>query len=129
MISQDPVVIAKAVIASHERYAAAGDLDGIMSNGTEDIVMMVPGVPLIQGIEAGRDFYRGMLAQGRWEFVHDYDGAIATGDAVILHGVARITFTPTGGQPVKLANNFLLVLRKQSEGTYRFSRVAFAPSA
>jgi ketosteroid isomerase-like protein len=51
MINQDSVANAKAVVASHERYAAAGDLAGIMSNGTEDVVMMVPGVPLLMEVK------------------------------------------------------------------------------
>lgn len=127
--AEDPVKIAKDVIASHERYAGAADLDGVMSNVADDIVALAPGSPLVLGRQAFREFYRGFLAMGRSEFGHDYDGATVVGDTVLLHGVARGTLTPTGGEPTKFANNFLLVLKKQADGKLRFWRIAFAPSA
>ena len=110
--AEDPVTLAKEVVVSDERFAAAADLDRVMSNFADDIVVLVPDTPLVRGREALREFYRGILAQGRWEFGHDYEGAVATGDAVILHGVARGTLTPPGGQPSEFANNLLLILRK-----------------
>lgn len=33
----------------HERFAAAGDLEGIMSNVADDIVVVAPGSSLVQG--------------------------------------------------------------------------------
>ena len=127
--ADDPITAAKAVVASHERFAAAADLDRVMSNVADDVVVRVPNAPLVRGWAAFRELYRGMLALGRWEFGHDYEGAVAAGDAVILDGVARGTLAPKGGQSSKFANNFLIVLRKQSDGKFRFSRIAFAPSS
>ena len=126
---EDPVVAAKDVIAAHEGFAAAGDLDQVMTNFADDVVLLVPGTPLVRGRDAFREFYRGILAQGQWEFLHHYEGAIATGDAVILDGVSRGTFTPPGGQPSEFANNFLIVLRKQSDGRFRISHATFAPDS
>lgn len=125
----DPVGSAKEVVASHERFAAAADLDGVMSNSADDIVVLIPDAPLVKGKQAFREFYTTLLALGRWEFGHDYEGAVATGDVVVLHGVARGTLTPAGGEPAAFANNFLLVLKNQPDGKFRLWRISFAPSA
>lgn len=127
--AQDAVKDAKDVVASHERVAAAADLEGVMRNVSEDVVVLVPGTPLVKGKQAFREFYKNMLSTGRWAFGHDYEGAEAVGDSVVLHGVARGTLTPSGGPASKFANNFVLVLKKQADGKFRFWRIAFAPSA
>lgn len=93
---------AREVIRSHEAYTGAGDLDGVMSNAADDLVVLVPDAPLIEGKDAFREFYSGPLAMGRWEFVHEYDGAAVTGDAVVLHGVARGTVHRPGASQARL---------------------------
>jgi ketosteroid isomerase-like protein len=125
----DAVKDAKDVIASHERFAAAADLDGVMSNIADDVVALASGAPLVQGKQAFREFYRGLLAMGRWELRHEYDGAAVVGDTVLLHGVSRGTIAPTRSEPTKFANNFLLVLKKQPDGKLRMWRIAFAPNS
>ncbi len=119
---------AKAVMASHEQFAKAGDLDGIMTNVADDIVMLAPDAPLVQGRDAFREFYTGLLGVGQWDLGHDYEGAEVVGDTVLLHGVARGTLTLNDGDTTALANNFLLVLRRQADGKLRVWRGAFAPS-
>jgi ketosteroid isomerase-like protein len=125
----DAVGAAKAVVAAHERIVASGDLDAIMTNVAEDVVVLVPDTPLVKGKGACRELYKNFLAAGRWDFAHEYDGASATGDAVVLHGVARGTLSPSGQPASRFANNFVLVLKKQADGKFRLWRVAFAPSA
>lgn len=125
--SGDPIAEAKAVVADHETAAMAGNLDGVLANVAPDIVVLTAGEPLIEGPEAFRDFYGELLAAGRWEFGHDYTGDEAVGDLVALHGVARGTLTPHEGEPAAFANNFILLLRRQADGRFRFWRVAFAP--
>lgn len=119
---------AKAVVQSHERFARAGDLDGIMSNVAEDIVVLADETPLIKGKAAFRDVYAGYLQAGTLDFGHDYEGAAVVADTVLLHGVARGTLIPPSGQPTPFANNFILVLKRQPNGSFQFWRIAFAPS-
>jgi len=119
---------AKAVVQSHERFARAGDLDGIMSNVAEDIVVLADETPLIKGKAAFRDVYAGYLKAGTFDFRHDYEGAAVVANTVLLHGVARGNFIPPSGQPSPFANNFILVLKRQPDGRFQFWRIAFAPS-
>jgi len=124
----DMIAAAKDVMRSHEEFAAAGDLEGVLSNAANDIVLLTAGVELVEGKDSFRDFYEGLLALGSWQFDHDYGGADVLGDAVVLHGVARGTLTPPEGEPSSFANNFVLVLRSQPDGSLKVWRVAFAPA-
>jgi ketosteroid isomerase-like protein len=128
MSTTDPVEQAKAVVASHEEFARTGNLDGIIENMAEDVVALAPDAPLVVGKEAMRQFYTALLSMGVWDFGHDYGRAEVVGDLVLLHGVARGSLSPEGEAPNEFANNFILTLRKQVDGKYRFWRVAFAPS-
>jgi len=125
----DAINQAKAVIRSHEECVAASDLEGVMGNMAEDVVMLAPGSPLIQGRDSVRAFYEGLLSMGHSEFTHDYDGAEEVGDLVILHGVARGSLTPREGTPDHFANNFILTLKRDETGRYLAWRGAFAPGA
>jgi ketosteroid isomerase-like protein len=100
-----------------------------MSNFGDDVVIMMPDTPLIIGRASARALYASLLKAGSFDFTHDYKGAEASGEAVFLHGVARGTFTPAGGIAAPFANNFLLVLKKQTDGKYRFARIAVSPEA
>lgn len=128
MSPSDPITEAKEVIRSHEEYAMAGDLDGVLSNMAEDIVALAGGSPLVEGIEAFRDFYSEILAIGDVEFGHDYSGGVTVGDLVILHGVSRGSFSTKEGEEIPVENNFIHTLRRGSDGRLKVWRVAFAPA-
>lgn len=128
MTSSDPIAEAKAVIRSHEEYAMAGDLDGVVSNVADDVVALASGAPLVEGAEAFRDFYRGIMAIGEVTFGHEYSGAAAVGDLVILHGVSRGAFTTAEGEEIPFENNFIHTLRRDSDDRLKVWRAAFAPA-
>jgi ketosteroid isomerase-like protein len=118
---------AKKVVASHEREAMAGNLDGLVANAAEDIVVVVPGAPLVLGRDDFREFYGALLEAGSVEFKHEYAGSEVVGDAVVLHGVSGGTMTPTDGTPIPVENNFLLILKPDESGAMKLWRGAFAP--
>lgn len=126
---EDPIAAAEDVVRSHEQFASAGDLEGVLSNAADDIVVLASGLPLVEGKAAFAEFYRDLLAMGQWEFGHDYAGATVLGDAVVLHGVARGNLTPPAGTATQFANNFIMVLRPGADGRFKFWRIAFAPSS
>ena len=124
----EPIEAAKAVVAAHEDLVRAGDLDGIVENAADDVVVLAPDTPLVEGKASFRELYVSLLGMGAWDFGHEYHGAEVVEDTVILHGVARGTLTPSGEDPSSFANNFLLIFKKLADGKYRLWRVAFAPS-
>jgi ketosteroid isomerase-like protein len=119
---------AKRVIESHERFAAAQDMEGILSNMAEDAIFLAPDMALVEGHQGIRAPYDALFAMGTWQFGHDYSGASEIGDLVLLHGVARGTLIPKAGDASPFANNFMITLRRQPSGRLLVWRAAFAPS-
>lgn len=128
MSVNDEIGAAKAVIATHEEFSRAGDLAGVLTNVADDIVLVVPNTPLVEGKAAFEKVYSNMFGMGQWVFVHDYSGADVVGDVVILHGVARGTFTPTAGDSSPIENNFLIVLKRYGD-SFKVWRGAFGPAS
>jgi ketosteroid isomerase-like protein len=116
---------AKSVIASHEKLAAEGNLSKIVSNFSEDIVMLAANAPLVKGMESFKSFYSDLLAMGKWTFLHHYEGADVVGDSVQLYGVSRGELTVGGGDPEQFSNNFIITV-KDIDGKMRIWRAAFA---
>lgn len=127
-MSEDRISAAKAVLASHEENLLTGDLDAIMSNMADDVVIVAPGSPPLEGTGDCRQMYVDLLEMGSWDLGHDYEGAVVDGDTVLLHGVARGAFTPREGDSQVVANSFLLALRPDPTGTLKLWRAAFGPS-
>jgi len=127
--NRNPVEEAKAVVTSHEQFSKAGDLEGIMSNMADDVVFLAPGMPLMKGKDACRNFYTSMIKMGKTEFTHNYEGAEIIGDVVILHGLATGTTTMPDAGVIHFANNFILTVKYQSDGKMKLWRGAFAPSS
>ena len=126
----DPVSEAKDVVASHEKFAMANDLDGVMSNMADDIVVLTYGTPLIEGKPAFREFYAALMGAGRMVFGHQYSGEHAIGDDLVeLHGVSRGTLTAADGTISTFSNNFVHVMRRGNDGKLKFWRATFAPDA
>jgi ketosteroid isomerase-like protein len=126
--SMDPIEQVKAVVQSHEEYAAAGDVDGVISNMAPDVVVLAPDSPLVEGEKAVRALYEALFSMGSWRFGHDYSGAEEVEGLVVLYGVARGSMTPPGGEPDTFANNFMITARRDDCDRYRIWRVAFGPS-
>ena len=120
---------AKAVVKSHEEYVKTGKLEGVVSNMTDDVVGVIPGMPLIKGKNAFRVYYAGSFKSGRTEVTHDIRGVEAEGDVIILHGFAQGTLTFPDTTMVPLSENFLMLFKKQEDGTMKMWRVAFSPGA
>ena len=130
VLASDAISEAKDVVTSHEQFAMANDLDGVMSNMADTIVVLAYAVPLIDGKSAFREFYAGLMASGRMVFEHDYTGEEAIGeDVVVLHGVSRGTLTTSDGTVSEFSNNFVHVLRRAENGKFKFWRATFAPDA
>ena len=128
--NRNPAQDAKDMLKSHEEFAKAADLDGVMTNVADDVIALVPGIPLVDGKEAFKEFYAGLLAMASLdEFVHNCHGIEVVGNTVVLHGIANGTQTSQDGTSTEFANNFILVLKYQPDGKIKFWRVAFAPNS
>ena len=123
----DSIEAALGVVAEHEALIRAGDLDGIVDNAAEDVVVIVPDAPLIEGKASFRELYASLFVFGDWDFRHECHGAEVVADTVVLYGIAKGTLTPSGQEPSSFVNNFLFVFKKQADGKYRHWRLALSP--
>lgn len=115
---------ARAVLLAYDAALNAGDLDAVMKHVAADVVMLAPGTRLVEGKAAFRRFFQGLLKVS-WSAAHRISRVELAGDVVILHGVASGTMTPPGGEPVPVANGFLILLKPDADGAYRIWRAAF----
>ena len=124
-----PIEDARAVIKSHEAFAKAGDLEGVVSNVADDVVVLTPDTMLVTGKPAFRTFYAWTLSSGSWEFYHEFEGTDVEGDAAIVFGLVRGSLTRRDSTVTLFSNNFLMILRYQSDGKMKFWRIAYTPSS
>jgi len=127
--SRQPLQEATAVIRSHEAFLKAGNLDSVLSNMTDDVVGVIPGMPMVKGKDAFRIYYATSFKSGRTDIAYDIQGAEAEGSAVIVHGFAEGTLTLPDTTMIPLAENFLMVLKEQPDGRLKLWRVASSPGA
>jgi ketosteroid isomerase-like protein len=118
---------AKQVIEAHEKFVAAGDLQGVLNNMHEDVAFMTADMPMVEGRDAVKRFYEGIFALGTWQFRHHYSSATEIDGLLLLHGMARGIFTPDDGDASSIANNFMITMRRISDGHLKVWRAAFAP--
>lgn len=128
-MSGDALGSAHRVMDAHEEAMKAANLDGVVANAADDIVVLLPGSPLIEGRGAFQEFYGQLLAAGPAEFQHHYSGEEVLGNAAVFHGVARGTATGSDGSPTAIENNFILVLKPDAAGQMKIWRIAFGPAS
>lgn len=128
-MSGDALGSAHRVLDAHEQAMKAADLNAVVANVADDIVVLLPGSPLIEGRGAFQELYGQLLAAGPAEFQHHYSGEEVLGNAAVFHGVARGTATGPDGSPIAMENNFVLVLKPDAAGQMKIWRVAFGPTS
>ena len=129
--SQADVAAVTAMLATMDSCARTGALDRFMSLSTDDVVMLAPDQPAVVGKAAVREVYRGLYTTLNLEMHHQPPvETYAVGDLVIARGDAGGTATPkAGGTAVTMNNKFLMLFRRQADGSLKAWRVAFNTNA
>lgn len=106
--------------------ARTGALDVFISLGTDDVVMLAPDQPAVVGKDAVREFYRGSYGTFTIDMRHASIETQAVGDLVVSRGDGRGTLMPkAGGQPMAFDNKYVMLFRRQADGSLKVWRVAF----
>jgi len=108
------------------------DLDALTALWDEDGVLLQPGEPPVTGKTAFREFLKQNLAKSSSTKILKYAPEIRDlrieGDVAYEWGFFESTVQLSDHeQPSNLRARFVRVLRRQSDGTWRFSRVMWAP--
>jgi uncharacterized protein (TIGR02246 family) len=99
---------------------AQRDLERVMACYDDDVVLMIPGAPLVRGTEALRAYYEGVIAAGVTGAEMRVRQVEALGDAVAEVGEYRMALEPPEGAPVEDVGKYLVVCRRDGEGKLRF---------
>ena len=120
----DVAAVARTV-AIFDSCARTGALDVFMGYVAEDAVALFPDMPAIVGKEALRAFYGSYYSGFKIDGHHAPIETQTIGDLVINRGEVHGTVTPkAGGQPMPIDNKYLMIFRRQGDGSLRIWRAA-----
>lgn len=120
----DVAAVARTV-ATFDSCARTGALDVFMGYVAEDAVALFPDMPAIVGKQALRAFYGSYYGSFRIDGHHAPIETQTIGDLVINRGEVHGTVTPkAGGQPMPIDNKYLMIFRRQPDGSLKIWRAA-----
>jgi uncharacterized protein (TIGR02246 family) len=98
---------------------SAGDYERALSLFSEDAVFMPPGSPPVS-IEEVRSIYQVMFRDNTMQMASQAAEVVVSGDLAVVRASYEETITPTGeGEPTFMSGPWLIVLRKQSDGSWK----------
>lgn len=107
--------------ADFARAAAAKDIDKCVSLYMDDAVIFSPGTPAVIGKDNIHKFFERMLAAPTMQFsFSDVTVDVArSGDLAEDRGAVQVTTTDKKGKPVTDSSQYVLVWKKQADGSWR----------
>jgi ketosteroid isomerase-like protein len=111
--------------ATFDSCARTGALDVFISHVDDDVVALMPDQPAMVGKAAVRESYRDLYATFAFDMRHVPIDVYAIGDLVVSRGNASGALTPkAGGPPMPFNNKYLMLFRRQADGSLKVWRVA-----
>ena len=121
--SRDPVA---SVLAVREAWLAAlksGDVDRLMEMVTEDVVVMHPNGRTHVGKAVVRADFERFFQQFAVDQEVVSDETVVSGDWAFDRSRVRSTLTPvSGGNPVRIASEAVVILRREPNGPWKVAR-------
>jgi len=109
--------------ADFAKAAAGKDLDKCASLYLDDAVLFSPGVPAVLGKDNIRKFFDRMLAAPNMQFpFSDVTVDVArSGDLAEDRGSFQVTVTDKKGRPATQTGRYVLVWKKQADGSWKIA--------
>lgn len=113
----------RAADANFAQWALAKDLDKCVSLYADDAVAFAPGMPAVSGKDNIRKFISGLLASpGLQLSIHIASVGVArSGDIAIDRGTVDSTITDKKGKATTQTVEYVLVWKKQADGSWRIA--------
>ena len=116
----------RAIEAINQRdvqFAQAGDKAGMMSQWTDDFVMLPPAGPILRGRSVIAEAFRGVESPEIIEYVLDIQEVKVLGDHAYQWGTYHYTMRPReGGETVRTGGKLMRILQRQPDGSWRIYR-------
>jgi len=111
-----------AWLAEVTAAVTAGDTEGVLALYAEDAVFSPPDAPPLT-VEELRSLYGGMFEESTFAFTSEVIEVAVSGDLAVLRASYDETVTPKAeGEPYDQGGTWLVVLRKQSDGSWKLWR-------
>lgn len=122
----DDMIAVARLLATVDRIQAEADLDGFLGLVSEDAVYMPPDEAAVVGRRAIAEWYREFYDTIQMDVTHEPLEIDVFGAVIIHRGNARGTLTPkNGGEPIPFDNKYLMVIKKQPDGSLKIWRAMF----
>lgn len=123
--AMDVAAVRQAIEAQNTRFSAAavkGDTATIAGLYTDDAIVLSPNEPAMHGHDAIAKGFASMSAMKLSELKLQTQDVIVTGDYAIETGAYDLTAQPTKAKPVHDVGKYVVVWKKQADGSYRLLR-------
>jgi uncharacterized protein (TIGR02246 family) len=112
-----------AVDTRDVQFALANDADKMMSQWTDDIVLLQPGAPIMRSRVAIAEAFRSAPRPEIVEYTLDIHEVKVFGDYAFQWGTYRYGMRPPGGgETLRTHGKILRVLQRQEDGTWKIHR-------
>lgn len=119
----------RQVLANNASVINRGDLEGWISQFTEDAVFMMPNSEPLYGRGAGRELARAWYENLDMEFEHSVDEIEVHGDWAFARWNYVGNYTPkAGGEPILDKAKEIWILRRQADGSWKCSHIIYNSS-
>lgn len=133
--SSPPITIPPGIEKLHQAditATLARDVEALTALWDDDAVLLQPGAPAITGKSAFRDFVKQSYAKSPSakvrKYVPDFRDLRVAGHVAYEWGYFDSTFKPSEQeQPVSFRAKFVRVLKQQSDGSWKFTRIIWTP--
>jgi uncharacterized protein (TIGR02246 family) len=125
----DAGAVRQAIEASNAKFVDAvkkSDSTTIADNYADDAIVMAPGTEAWRGRDAVRKGFTGMMTQApAKEFKLTSDDVTVGGDLAVETGTYEMTMQPKGGKEMKDKGKFVVVWKRQADGSWKIVRDVF----
>jgi uncharacterized protein (TIGR02246 family) len=105
------------------QFALANDAAAMMSQWTDDFVLLPSAGPIMRGRHAIAEAFRGVQSPEILEYVLDIQEVKVLGDYAFQWGTYHYSVRPrTGGEPVHTAGKLMRILQRKSDGSWKMHR-------
>jgi uncharacterized protein (TIGR02246 family) len=116
----------RAIEAVNQRdvqFALAGDASMMMSQWTDDFVLLPPAGPILRGRRVIAEAFQGIESPEIVEYVLDIQEVKVLGDHAFEWGTYRYSVRPrAGGETVRTGGKLMRILQRQPDGSWKMYR-------